>query len=316
MILNIAIPRIHKVTLAMMALMTLLAACVPAEATASEPSSASTATATPTETATVTVTATPTFTATPSLTPTVTLSPEEAAAADQATIRAKVLSYGINLDDLANSENEYVRNYPKVSLWQEELDHSFESTEVDWETMVVLDIEQLHSEAEYNRAVTTDGGWKFIVWAKVAYKTSDNLWATANLPLYAYNEGTETVWMKYPAIAQPWLDIGFWTLDKITAVLQADGEGSFTDYVQGMFERQGNYRLDTGAIFKLYTEHPDPNSGAGAGEVGESPRYSVEQLELFRHTGNASIFGYQAADGSYFLWPFYDFDAAISSNNY
>jgi len=315
MILNIAIPRIHKVTLVMMALMTLLAACVPAEATASEPSSASTTTATPTETATVTFTATSTFTATASTTPTATLSPEEAVAAEQAVIRAEVLSYGIDLDNLANSDNDYISNHPKVNIWQEELDHSFDSTEVGWETMVVLDIEQLYSGTEYNKAVTTDGGWKFLVWAKVAYKTSDNLWATANLPLYAYDESTETIWMKYPDISQPWLWED-WPLQSILNGFSPDKPNAGIAYVQETFEVYGNYRLDTGAIFKLYTEYPDPSSGAGAGEVGEPPRYSVEQLELFHRTGDASLFEYRAADGSYFLWPFYDYDSAISSNNY
>jgi hypothetical protein len=306
----------HHPFLTLVILFTLLVACAPTGTTTPKPAM-DTATAAPTETAIVTSspTSAPTFTETPTVTPTATLNPEEVAAAEQAAIRTEVLSYGINLDDLTNSENEYISNHPKVGSWQKELDHSFESTEVGWETMVVLDIKQLHSEAEYNRSVTTDGGWKFIVWAKVAYKTSDNLWATANLPLYAYNEGTEIVWMKYPAISLPWLWED-WVSEQVIGALKFDGEGSFTDYLQGMFERQCNSRLDTGAIFKLHTEYPDPNSGAGAGEVGEIPRYSEELLELFRSTGDASIFEYQAADGSYFIWPFYDFNSAISSNNY
>ena len=136
MTLNIAIPKIRKATLTMMALIALLAACAPAEVTTSEPSPAST------------ITAAPTSTATPLPTPTVTLDPEEAAEAAQAAIRAEVLSYGIDLDNLAHSDNEYISNHPSVELWQEQLNHSFDNTEVDSETMVVLDVEQLHSEAE------------------------------------------------------------------------------------------------------------------------------------------------------------------------
>jgi hypothetical protein len=276
------------------------------------------ATAAPTETAIVTVTMTlaPIFTAMPSSTPTATLSPEEAPAAEQAAIRAEVLSYGIDLDDLANSDNDYISNNPSVELWQEQLNHSFDSTEVDSETMVVLDIKQLHSEAEYNRAVTTDGGWKFVIWAKVAYKTNDHLWATANLPLYAYNADTETIWMKFPEATQQPVTITEMPIQGLFNALSPNEPNRGIAYIQGVFERQGDYYLDTGAVFKLYTEYPDPNSSNGDGELGEIPRYSIAQLELFRSTGDASIFEYQAADGDYFIWPFYSFFSVSHSNNH
>lgn len=316
MILNIAIPRIHKVTLAMMALMTLLAACVPAEATASEPSSASTATATPTETATVTVTATPapTFTATPSPTPTATLSPEEAATAEQAAIRADVLSYGINLDALANSDNEYVRNYPKLALIQQEIDSPFNSEEPGWEMMVVLDIEQLKSVEEYEQAVTTDGGWKFIVWAKVAYKKTNGDWAIANLPLTAYNAEQEAIWEKYTENSEPWIRRG-WKPRSITNSL-ASSETSMINVKQEEFEKYGGYYLDTGAIFSLYTEYPDPDNHYNAGEVGEIPRYSPEEMAAFRLDGDPDIFDYRALDGTPFIWPFVAYRSDISYINH
>ena len=311
MTLNIEIPKIRKAILLMMGIMALLTACAPAEATASEPSPTSVATSP--SSPTITVTSPPTSTATPFQTPTATLDPEEATEAAQAAIRAEVLSYGIDLDNLANSDNEYISSNPSVELWQGELNHSFDSTEVDSEIMVVLDIEQLRSEAEYNRAVTTDGGWKFLDWAKVAYKTHDNLWATANLPLEAYNESTETIWMKYPEVTKPWLWED-WELYAILNGFSSSKPDALIAKKRDYYERVG-YRLDTGAIFKLYTEYPDPNSSLGDGEVGEMPRYSVEQLELFRRTGDASIFEYRAADGTYFIWPFYSYFSVSPSNN-
>ena len=316
MILNIAIPRIHKVTLAMMALMTLLAACVPAEATASEPSSASTATAAPTETATVTVTATPapTITTAPSPTPTATLSPEEAAAAEKAAIRAEVLSYGINLDDLAHSENEYIRNHPAVATFQEELNNNFGESELAWEMMVVLEVEQLKNLEEYEQAFTTDSGWKFLVWAKVAYKQANGDWTIVNLPMTAYSENTEELWSKMAQNAGPLVypDASY---KAVTRSLNIDNKKYIT-YLQENFQTYGNFYLDTGAVFRLLTQYPDPEVHLNSGEVGEIPRFTEAELEQFRLIGNPSLFEYQAPDGTYFIWPFVHYASDICNIDY
>ena len=180
----------HHSILILFIFLTFLAACEPTGTATPVPAVMDPATAEFTETVTFTVTATlaPTFTATPSTTPTATLSPEEAAAAKQVAIRAEVLSYGINLDDLAHSENEYISNHPAVATFQEELNNNFGESELAWKIMVVLEIEQLKNVEEYEQAFTTDSGWKFMVWAKVAYKDAVGDWVIDNSPLKAYNE--------------------------------------------------------------------------------------------------------------------------------
>ena len=305
--------QIHYSFLTVLILLTLLTACAPTGTATPEAAVVNTATVefTKAVTVTITATATPTITTAPSLTPTVTLSPEEAAAADQEAIRAEVLSYGINLDDLANSENEYVRNYPELALIQQEIDGPFNSEEPGWEMMVVLDIEQLKSVEEYEQAVTTDGGWKFMVWAKVAYKKADGNWAIVNLPLEAYNTETEVRWKKYTENSEPWISSNTWSAESLVNSLIENGTAGI-DYMRGLFERYGGYYLDTGTIFSLYTEYPDPESHLNAGEVGEIPRYSPEELDIFRRTGDASIFGYQALDGTPFIWPFVAYRSDIS----
>ena len=295
---------IHHSLLTLIILLTLLTACAPTGTTTPEPAAVDTATAEFTETVTFTVTATSTFTATPSTTPTATLSPEEAAAADQEAIRAEILSYGINLDDLANSDNEYIRNHPSVESFQEELDNNFKEGEAGTELMVMLELEQLHSEAEYKRSVTTDGGWKFIVWAKVAYKDASGNWQIANMPLMAYHEETETLWFKYAQPTEPWFWED-WKLQDVIGPLKTEDDGSWgTTFVKEQIYENDNYRLETGDLFRLNTSYPDPNSNLNAGEVGETPRYSQEELEYFQQTGDASIFEYQTLDGTYIIWPF------------
>jgi hypothetical protein len=290
---------IHYLFLTVLILLTLLAACAPTGTATPETAVVDTATAESTETAIVRITATqaPTITTAPSLTPTATLSPEEADAAEQAAIRAEVLSYGINLDDLTNSENEYVKNYPELALIQQEIDSPFNSEEPDWEMMVVLDIEQLKSVEEYEQIITTDGGWKFIVWAKVSYKQANGDWGIANLPLTAYNAEQQTIWEKYTENSEPWLKRG-WAPRSITNSL-AGSETALINAKQEEFKQYGGYYLGTGAIFSLYTEYPNPENHYNAGEVGETPSYSPEEMAAFRLNGDPYIFVAYRSDISY-----------------
>ena len=312
MILNISIPKFRKVTLAMIAIMTLLVACAPNETAKMEPATADMATTattlSSTETATVTITTAPTFTATPSTTPTATLSPEEAAETAQAAIRAEVLSYGINLDDLARSENEYIRNHPGITdTFQEDLDSSFGKSGSGSATMIVLEVEQLQSVGEYEQAFITDGGWKFRAWTKVAYKNAAGDWAIANLPLDAYNENTQELWRKMPQNTGPLIYKGI-TYEGVTLSFHK-GKTGIIDWFQEAFQDFDNFYLNTGAIFRLNVAYPDPEVKLNSGEVGEAPRFSEEEMAEFRQTGDPSLFDYQLPDGTYVIWPFVNYDA-------
>ena len=300
MTLNTASRKFKKVLLILVVVMAFLAACTPAETVTPEP--ALTEEVITPSTPTIMVTALPTSTPLPSPTPTVTLSPEEAAQAEQAAIRAEVLSYGIDLDDLAHSENEYIRNHPSVESFQEELNNNFKSGKAGTELMVMLDLEQLHSADEYEKSVTTDGGWKFIVWVKVAYKDAGGNWQIAAMPLMAYHEDTETMWLKFAQPTQPWLENNYAKKETV-GWLKFEGEHSTAYLISHIYEGE-NYYLNIGALFRLDTNYPDPDSRLNAGEVGETPRYSQEELAYFWQTGDPSIFEYQTLDGTYVIWPF------------
>jgi hypothetical protein len=302
--------QIRHLILTNVILLTLLAACAPTGTAAPETAVVDPATAEFTETATFTVTATPApiFTATPSPTLTATLSPEEAAAAEQAAIRAEVLSYGINLDDLAHSENEYVRNHPGIAdTFQEALDNSFGESNPGSATMIVLEIEQLQSLEEYKQAFTTDGGWKFIVWAKVAYKDVAGNWIIANLPMTAYNEETQEFWLKAAQNTGP-IILPNITQEAATRSFEYSNEQGIIS-MQEDFKANGNFYLITGAIFRLNTAYPDPNVKLNSGEVGDPPRFSEEEMLSFWQTGDPSIFNYHLTDGTYIIWPFVNYDA-------
>ena len=308
MTLNTASRKFKKVLLILVVVMAFLAACTPAGTVTPEPALTEEVTTPSTPTIMVTAppipTPLPTRTPLPSPTPTATLSPEEAAQAEQAAIRAEVLSYGINLDDLAHSDNGYIHNHPSVERFQEELNNNFKSGEAGTELMVMLDLEQLHSADEYEESITTDGGWKFLVWARVAYKGSDGDWYIVNMPLTNYHEGKEMYWFKYPQPSVPWY-WEEWEPSNVIGSLKFDGDRSLSiGFVRNQIYGNENYRLDTGDLFRLNTSYPEPDSSLNAGEVGETPRYSREELAYFWQTGDPSIFEYQTLDGTYVIWPF------------
>jgi hypothetical protein len=183
------------------------------------------------------------------------------------------------------------------------LDNNFKSGEAGTELMVMLDLEQLHSEAEYEKSVTTDGGWKFIVWAKVAYKDANGNWQSAAMPLMAYYSSDEILWFKYPQPTAPWFWEN-WEPSDIYGSLKFEGDRSWSQNLVKPIYEEENYLLNTGSLFRLNTNYPDPDSNLNAGEVGETPRYNKEELEYFWQTGDPSIFEYQTLDGTYVIWPF------------
>ena len=318
MTLNTVSQKFLKILLALVVVIAFLAACTPAETVTPEPALTDVVTASAAPTIMVTAppipTPLPTRTPLPSPTPTATLSPEEAVEAEQAAIRAEVLSYGINLDDLAHSENEYIRNHPSVESFQEELDNGFNNNEPAWELMVLLEVEQLRNEKEYKLVFATDGGWKFLIWAKVAYKDAVGDWVIVNLPLSAYIEETEELWEKWAENAGPLIMTVFDYESVMRNYSRSDHEG--IDFFHESFECQGNFYIDTGAVFRFLTEYPDPDIRLNTGEVGEVPRFTEEEYEQFRLTGDPTIFEYQASDGTYFIWPFVHFASDICRIGY
>jgi hypothetical protein len=287
----------YRIILTTILLIVFLAACAPTE------------TATPNPTPTEAATDEPTLASSPTATIEPTLSPEEEAQLAQDAVRAEVLSFGINLDDLSNSENEFIGRTFGIDDYQEKIDSNFGDSEQGFAIMVVLEMNQLSTVEEYEQAFTTDGGWKFIVWAKAAYKMANGDWMIANLPLQAYNETTGEMWRKMARNVEPLIDQNV-SVESVTSSL-AESDSQFVTDLQDAYQTDGFY-LDAGTIFRLYTAFPDPTMRLNAGDVGETPRFTEEEMEDFRLTGDPSIYEYQAPDGTYFIWPFVDFDSSVS----
>jgi hypothetical protein len=266
-----------------------------------------------TATTTITPTIAPTLTATPSPTPTPTLSPEEVAAAIQADIRDEILSYGINLDDLANSKNEWARNHKAIDSIQAYLDHdNFNREQEGSPRTVMLDIEGVKTQKEFDLALVTDGGWKILSYAKIAYKMANGDWQIIKVPLSAYNEEDDVLWEKYPGT--------------IMGQIIHDGEDKERKFrVMELVPEEGmarlwtlinliwNYHSGTGSFITLFTGWvEDPRLANNDCVLGDPPRYSEEDLIYFRETGDPSIFGYKDNWGHYIFWPIVSFNANLS----
>ncbi len=291
-------------------LLTLLAACAPAGTVTPEPAEAKTATAAPTATATATATTAPTFTATPSPTPTATLSPEEAAEAAQAAIRAEILAAGVNLDDLANSKDEWTRSHKAIETIQNSIDNNFGKETEGFVTTVVIGLEAVENLEELEQAITTDTGWKLTTFAKLAYKDVSGDWQIIKVPLNAYHPEDDLFWIKNVSTRG-----GSHFVDG-EKMIKPDDDGVFKIPFVNTWTAASigaDYHWGTGSFIKLFTgwvENPEyANNDAVLGDVA---RYSEEQLIEFRKTGDPSIFGYQDSDGYYIFWPIVTFNADLS----
>lgn len=262
-------------------------------------------TATPEHTPTVTATATPEQTATPKFTAT----PK---AMTQAEIRAEIRAAGVNLDDLANSENEWVSSHKAIETIQNYIDNlTFGREEEGFITTVVLDIEGVKNQEEFDQALVTDGGWKILSFAKLAYKDINGDWQIIKVPLSAYSVEDQVLWRKVPNTISGQMIYDQEETKKQLGIMDLTPEGMARLWTLSNIMR--DYHSGTGSFIKIFTGSSlDPQYANNDCIVGDPPRYSEEQLIEFRKTGDPSIFGYQDSDGYYIYWPLVTFNADLS----
>ncbi|MDD2522376.1 MAG: hypothetical protein PHW11_06135 [Anaerolineaceae bacterium] len=274
-------------------------------ATASpEPSPTPENTPVPSATATKEATATPKFTATPEAT----TIPE---AMSQAEIRAEIRAAGVNLDDLANSKDEWTSSHVALETIQNSIDNLNFNTETEnFVTTVVIGLEGVENLEELDQAVLTDGGWKLTSFAKLAYKSADGNWQIIKVPLNAYRAEDDLFWYKSTSNGS-----GHNFIDG-KEVIQPDENGHLLiQFLRFWFLScyKANYHYGLGSFIQLFTawiEHPRWANNDGV--LGDPPRYTEEQLIEFRRTGDPSIFGYQDRDGYPIFWPIVTFNADLS----
>jgi len=258
-------------------------------------------TSTPENTPTTTATATPENTATPEFTAT----PEEMT---QEQIRAEILAAGVNLDDLANSKDEWTSSHKAIETIQNSIDNNFGRETEGFITTVVIGLEAVENLEELEQAITTDTGWKLTTFAKLAYKDVNSDWQIIKVPLNAYNAENDLLWIK---------NVGNRSAPNfIEGVVQPDENGDLIIPLVrtwiSLSSGQG-YHSGVGSFIKLFTAWPeDPKYANNDCVLGDPPRYSEEQLIEFRQTGDPSFFGYQDSDGYYILWPLVTFNANLS----
>jgi hypothetical protein len=266
------------------------------------------ASATPEHTPTVTAPATPEHTATPKFTAT----PK---AMTQAEIRAEIRAAGVNLDNLANSENEWVRNFITIDGIQEDIDTlNFGKEKAGFITTVVIGLEAVENLDELEQALQTDTGWKLTTFAKLAYKDVNGDWQIIKVPLNAYHPEDDLFWIKNVSTGGQYVVDG-------KEIIKPDENGVLKlPLVRSWISLSdlAKYHSGVGSFIRLFTAWPeDPKYASNDCVLGDPPRYSEEQLIEFRKTGDPSIFGYQDSDGYYIYWPLVTFNADISKlDNY
>jgi hypothetical protein len=133
------------------------------------------ASATPEHTPTVTATATPEQTATHKFT-----------ATPKAMTQAEIRAAGVNLDDLANSADEWTSSHKSIETIQNYNDNLNFGRETEGSvTTVVIGLEAVENLEELEQALQTDGGWKLTTFAKLAYKDVNGDWQIIKVPLNA-----------------------------------------------------------------------------------------------------------------------------------
>ena len=261
------------------------------------------ASVTPENTPTATATAKPENTATPEFTAT----PE---AMTQKEIRAEILAAGVNLDDLTNSKDEWTSSHNSIETIQNYIDNLNFGRETEGSiTTVVIGLEGVENLEELDQALLTDGGWKLTSYAKLAYKDVNGDWQIIKVPLSAYDLEDQLIWPKDVSTR------GQFYLDANKHVFidnNGNFDASFLNYWTGS-SIANDYHWGTGSFIRLNTSWvEDPEYANNDGVLGDSPRYSEEQLIEFRKTGDPSIFGYQDGDGYYIFWPIVTFNADLS----
>jgi len=269
------------------------------------------ASATPEATATLENTPTATATATPeqTATPEATATPEEMT---QAEIRAEILAAGVNLDDLANSADEWTKSHKSIETIQNYIDNlNFGREEAGSITTVVIGLEAVENLTELDQAPLTDGGWKLTTFAKLAYKDVNGDWQIIKVPLNAYHPEDDLFWIKNVSTRG-----GKYFVDG-KDIIQPDENGNLILHLVRTWIAPSDgakYHSGTGSFIKLFTGWvEDPRYANNDCVLGDPPRYSQEQLIEFRKTGDPSIFGYQDSDGYYIYWPLVTFNADLSA---
>jgi hypothetical protein len=245
-----------------------------------EPSATLENTATPENTPTIIATATPKFTATPEAT----AIPETMT---QAEIRAEILAAGVNLDDLANSEDKWTSSHVALESIQNYIDNLNFGRETEGAiTTVVIGLEGVESLEELDQALLTDGDWKLTSFAKLAYKSADGNWQIIKVPLNAYHPEDDLFWLKGVSNAS-----GHNFMDG-KEIIQPDENGHLIiPLLRPWIARSifNKYHYGLGSFIKLFTAWVEnPKYANNDGVLGDPPRYSEEQLLEFRRTGDPS----------------------------
>ena len=216
-----------------------------------------TATSTPEATATPKNTPTSTATATPENTPTVTATatPETTATPEemtQAEIRAEILAAGVNLDDLANSADEWTRSHKAIETIQNYIDNlNFGREEAGSITTVVIGLEAVENLTELDQAPLTDGGWKLTTFAKLAYKDVNGDWQIIKVPLSAYNVEEEVLWEKYASTIQGQIILDKEKAEQELGIIDRNPEGMARLWTLSNIMR--DYHSGTGSFIKIFT---------------------------------------------------------------
>jgi hypothetical protein len=227
----------------------------------------------------------------------------------QAEIRAEIRAAGVNLDDLANSADEWTRSHMSIESIQDHIDNNFGRETAGFITTVVIGLEAVENLDELEQALQTDTGWKLTTFAKLAYKDVNGDWQIIKVPLNAYHPEDDLFWIKNVSTGGQYVVDG-------KEIIKPDENGVLKlPLVRSWISLSdlAKYHSGVGSFIRLFTAWPeDPKYASNDCVLGDPPRYSEEQLIEFRKTGDPSIFGYQDSDGYYIYWPLVTFNADLS----
>ena len=264
-------------------------------------------TSTPENTPTMTATATPEHTATPEK--------SEAEKMHEYCIqRAKEV--GIDLENLANSNNLWLTEHPNFASLQEALDNNFSEPDQIFKTMIVVGLDSLNSESRYNLAPTTAANKKIMTWLEAVYKKADGHYQMVLLPTNIWDIDQELMWSKQAIFGGPQYYSGVnnkHSFNNIISGLSSPNYNPDLDWgalFTGNLARQ-NYYIGPGAIISFDSDYPADETTGGSGTL-EIPSFSEEQMLEFQNMGNVEFFPYSIKDSATginraFIYPFINY---------